>query len=265
MTRLLYETIQFSPFVWDGDNDLSTQFAAAAAAGFDGVGIDVWTIEQHLANGGSIRQLTDALESNAIGCIELQALVVNDAMPAIARPPLFVELVDAFRPEIIMAGFPTLPTDADIDAFRVAVDQVTHHGATVVVEFLPMTPIDSIAKALDVVRRVGGPVGVCVDTWHFFRGPDTWADLEALALADLAYIQFNDALPLESDDLMSETLQRRTLPGQGEFDLTRFCEIVRTKGYVGPVAVEIMSSTLRADGPAPFARQACAAARPYWP
>jgi sugar phosphate isomerase/epimerase len=63
---------------------------------------------------------------------------------------------------------------------------------------------------------------------------------------------------------MSETLQRRTLPGDGEFDLTRFCEIVRAKGYNGPVAIEIMSSALRAEGAPEYARKAEAAARPYW-
>ncbi|HUP76892.1 MAG TPA: sugar phosphate isomerase/epimerase [Acidimicrobiales bacterium] len=265
MVRLLYETIQFSPFVWDGDVALATQFEAAAAAGFDGVGVDVWSVDRHLAHGGTVRELTDALDRVGLRCVELQALVLNDEMPPISRPPLFVELVDAFRPEIVMSGFPTMPTDADIDTFRRAVDQVSAHGATVALEFLPMMPIDTIAKTLDIVRRVDGPVGVCVDTWHFFRGPDTWAELEALTAADLAYIQFNDALPLVSDDLMSETLQRRTLPGEGEFDLTRFCEIVRTKGYDGPVAVEIMSAPLRAEGAHEYARKAEAAARPYWP
>jgi sugar phosphate isomerase/epimerase len=265
MARLLYETIQFSPFVWGGDTDLASQFAAAAAAGFDGVGLDVWSVERHLANGGTIGDLIDALDRVGLRCVELQALVLNDEMPPIARPPLFVELVDAFRPEIVMSGFPTMPNDADIEAFRHAVDQVTAHGATVALEFLPMMPIDTIAKTLDVVDRVGGPIGVCVDTWHFFRGPDTWADLEALPAADLAYVQFNDALPLASDDLMSETLQRRTLPGDGEFELTRFCEIIRNKGYKGPVAIEIMSATLRAEGAQEYARKTQAAARPYWP
>ena len=264
MTRLLYETIQFSPFVWDGENALTDQFAAAAAAGFDGVGIDVWTIDQHLANGGTIHDLTDALERSGLRCVELQALVVSDDMPPISRPPRFVDLVDAFRPEIIMAGFSAAPTDADVDAFRRAVEQVTRHGATVAIEFLPMTPINTIAKALELVRRVGGPVGVCVDTWHFFRGPDTWAELDSLPAADLAYVQFNDALPLVSDDLMSETLHRRALPGEGEFDLTRFCQVINAKGYDGPVAVEIMSALLRVDGPAEYARTAQAAARPYW-
>lgn len=265
MTRLLYETIQFSPFVWDGEPDLAAQFAAAADAGFDGVGIDVWTIDRHLANGGSVRQLTDALDRSGIPCIELQALVVSEDMPPISRPPRFTELVEAFRPEIIMSGFTTIPTDAEVDTFRRAVDEVTHHGAIVAIEFLPMMPVDTIAKTLDIVHRVGGPVGVCVDTWHFFRGPDSWTELEALPAEDLAYIQFNDALPLESDDLMSETLQRRTLPGDGEFELGRFCDIVRAKGYDGPVAIEIMSSSLRAEGPAVFARKAEAAARRYWP
>jgi len=265
MARLLYETIQFSPFVWDGETDIPTQFEAAAAAGYDGIGIDVWSVDRHLAGGGTIDELTDALERAGMRCVELQALVVDDTMPPIARPPRFVELVEAFRPEIVMAGFPTMPTDADIDRFRLAVEEVTVHGARVALEFLPMMPIDTIAKTLDVVRRVGGRIGVCVDTWHFFRGPDTWAELEALPAADLAYIQFNDALPLASTDLMSETLQRRALPGEGEFELTRFCEVVRAKGYDGPVAIEIMSSSLRAEGAHEYARKTEAAARPYWP
>src|SRR5258705_465203 len=139
MARLLYETIQFSPFVSDGEVELATQFEAAAAAGFDGVGIDGWSVDRYLANGGTVREA-----------------------------------------------------------------------------------------------------------------------------ADLAYVQFNDALPLMSDDLMSETLQRRTLPGEGEFELSRFCEIVRAKGYDGPIAIEIMSATLRAEGAHEYARKTEAAARPYW-
>ena len=264
MTRLLYETIQFSPFV-GGDVELATQFEAAAAAGYDGVGIDVWSVDRHLERGGTVRELTDALERTGLRCVELQALVLHDEMPPITRPPRFVELVDAFRPEIVMSGFPTMPTDADIEAFRVAVDAVTVHGATVALEFLPMVPINTIAKTLDVVRRVGGRVGVCVDTWHFFRGPDTWVELEALPAADLAYVQFNDALPLASSDLMTETLQRRTVPGAGEFELGRFSKIMRAKGYDGPVAVEVMSAELRVEGVDAYARKCLAAARSFWP
>src|SRR4051812_36311742 len=125
MTRLLYETIQFSPFLWDGEADLAEQFAAAADAGFDGVGVDVWSVDAHVERGGTIGELTDALDRVGLRCVELQALVLHDDMPSVCRPPRFVELVDAFRPEIVMAGFPTMPSAAEIDSFRIAVDQVT--------------------------------------------------------------------------------------------------------------------------------------------
>ncbi len=78
-------------------------------------------------------------------------------------------------------------------------------------------------------------------------------------------MQFNDALPAASEDVWHETLQRRALPGEGRFDLRRFCDIIQQKGYDGPVAVEIMSEHLRGLGPEDFARQAIAAARRYWP
>lgn len=269
MTRLLYETIQFSPYVWDGTPDLAGQFEAAAEAGYDGVGIDVWTIDALLARGTTLDQITDALDRSGLRCTELQALVPDESMPAIARPPRFTELVERFRPEIVMAGFPGDPTDALVDVFVAAVDDVTRHGATVALEFLPMTPLDSIGKTRDIVARVtaqlgAGRCGVCVDTWHFFRGPDTWAELEALPATELAYVQFNDALPIAGDDLWFETLQRRAAPGEGEFDLARFCEIVQGKGYAGPVAVEVMSAELRALGPLEHARRTLAGARRFW-
>ena len=89
MARLLYETIQFSPFVWDGEVDLATQFEAAAVAGFDGVGIDVWSVDRHLESGGTISQLTDALDRVGLRCVELQALVVHDEMPPICASAAF--------------------------------------------------------------------------------------------------------------------------------------------------------------------------------
>lgn len=265
MTRLLYETINFSPFLCEREPDLASQFDAAAAAGYDGVGIDVWTVGALEARGTTLEDLVRALAASGLPCIELQALTLGPDMPDLARPPRFGELVDAFRPEIVMAGFSGDTSDEAVDEFAAAVAEVTRHGATVAVEFLPMLPLDTIAKTREIVRRVGGRCGVCVDTWHFFRGPDTWADLEALPAAELAYVQFNDALPLAGDDLWFETLQRRAAPGEGEFDLTRFCEIVRAKGYAGPVAVEVMSAELRALGPRAHAERTLAAARRYWP
>jgi sugar phosphate isomerase/epimerase len=262
--RFVYETIQFSPFLCDGQVPLARQFEAAAAAGFDGVGIDVWSVERHVERGGTIEQLVTALERAGTTCLEVQALGL-DGGEGLLSPAHVVGLVEAFRPEVVMAGCSPEPDAPTAAAARDAVDRIAALGARVAVEFLPMLPLDTIAKARDVVGRVGGRVGVCVDTWHFFHGPDGWDALEQLPPAELAYIQLNDALPAATGDVWHETLHRRALPGQGELDLARFHDVVEAKGYGGPVAVEVMSAALRELTPEAFARQAVAAARACWP
>jgi len=100
--------------------------------------------------------------------------------------------------------------------------------------------------------------------WHHFRGPDTWADLEAVPLDAIAYLQFSDALPMAGDDVLAETLSRRVFPGEGEFDLDGWCERVRAKGFDGVVSVEVLNEGLRDLDPASFAQRAFDATSRYW-
>jgi sugar phosphate isomerase/epimerase len=152
-----------------------------------------------------------------------------------------------------------------LDNLRRAADLVREAGARLALEYLPFTPLRSIRDVLDAIDRAGiSDARVVVDTWHFFHGPETWADLDALPLERLAYPQFDDAPELESDDLMYETTQRRVLPGEGRFDLHRFARTLRERGWDGPVSVELISAEMRRWPRDVFARRAQAAARPYW-
>ena len=54
------------------------------------------------------------------------------------------------------------------------------------------------------------------------------------------------------------------LPGQGVFDLDRFCDTLRAKGYDRPVSVEIISEAMRQLAPADFAARVFQATAPYW-
>ena len=78
------------------------------------------------------------------------------------------------------------------------------------------------------------------------------------------HLLFDDAPELASDDLMYETTQRRALPGEGRFDLTRFATCLRSRGWDGPVSVEVLSAEMRSWPREVFARRVHAAARPYW-
>jgi len=265
VTTLCYESIQWSPFIGDRPVDLVAQVRAAAAAGFDGFSIDVWSLRRHLAQGATVEALAAALAAEGLRCMELQAMVVTDDERAtLAEAEEFTGLIDLLQPDYVMTGFPGEPTDQALANYQAAVARLPR-GPRVGLEFLPNLPICDINAARAVLRRAQLPdAGVVVDAWHFFHGPSQWSDLEALPLGEVAFVQFSDHPALESGDLAYEMLQRRTLPGQGRLDLGRFVSVFAEKGYDGMVGVEIMSEQLRQLSYDEFARQAHDAAEPYW-
>jgi sugar phosphate isomerase/epimerase len=138
-------------------------------------------------------------------------------------------------------------------------------GARLAVEYLPWTPVASATVAHDLVASVPDTgARVLPDVWHHFRGPDTWAELDALPLDAIAYVQFSDALPMTSDDIVDETVSRRVFPGEGEFDLDTYCEHLRAKGFDGVVSIEVLSAAMRDMDPGEFTRRAFAATSRYW-
>jgi sugar phosphate isomerase/epimerase len=262
---LCYESIQWSPFIVDRPVELVAQVRAAAAAGFEGFSIDVWSLRTHRAQGGTVEELAAAIADHGMRCMELQALVVTDDEQAtLAEADEFAKLIDVLHPDFLMTGFPGEPTNRAVANYRSAVARLPQ-GPRVGLEFLPNLPIRDINAARDVLRRAARPdAGVVVDAWHFFHGPSEWSDLDALPISEVAFVQFCDHPALESDDLAYEMLQRRALPGQGQLDLKRFVAAFDDKGYDGMVSVEIMSEALRALSYEEFARQAHDAAEPYW-
>jgi len=266
--RLVYDTINDSPYVSGAPPRLVEQIAAAADAGFQGVGLDIWSIDRHRELGGTLGALREALDRHAIACIELQAFVfTGDLDETAAQAENIATVAEVLRPEIIMAGTHA-PVDDDVVASLARfAPRVTRSGARLAIEFLPTMPIDTIAKTRDLIARAKLPpetAGVCLDVWHFSHGPDDWSDLDALPSSELAYVQFSDHPPLVSDDLTMEMLQRRVVPGEGVLELDRFVAAVRAKGYEGPVAAEVISADLRKLGPAEAARRVHAATAPYW-
>lgn len=268
MYRLVYDTINDSPYVTGGPSRLLEQIEAAADAGFDGIGIDTWSVDRFRDAGGTLDALRAALDRRGLPCLELQAFVFTaDADETEAHARNVAAIAEVLRPEILMSGTHVPVDDAVVANLARFAPTVTASGARLAIEFLPMMPIDTIAKARDLIARAGlapETAGVCLDVWHFSHGPDDWPDLEALPSAELAYVQFSDHPPLASDDLTEETLHRRVVPGEGVLPLARFVEAVRAKGYAGPVAAEVISAELRKLPPAEAARRVHRAMAPYW-
>jgi sugar phosphate isomerase/epimerase len=265
--ELIYETIQFSPYFGTDDPDLPAQIRGAARAGFAGIGVDHrGTLAHFTQKRGSLRDVAELLGEHGLRCFAVQDLTVTeDERETLALAESCRDAAAALRAEYVHCCF-TAPIRADTVAlFRRALELARPAGARFSLEFLPWCEMNDVATTREVIRRAEqADVKMLVDTWHAHHGPTRWSDLESLATDELAYLQFDDHPPLASQDLFSETIDRRALPGEGVLELGRFAELFRAKGYRAPVSVEVLNRALRAMPREEFAQRVYDAAIRYW-
>ena len=93
-----------------------------------------------------------------------------------------------------------------------------------------------------------------LDIWHVNRGNIDYSEIAAMPREYLKHVELDDAGPLEGS-IMEDTLNRRRLPGEGDFDIAGFLRAVAATGYDGVYGVEILSETQRQLFPAEAAQR----------
>jgi sugar phosphate isomerase/epimerase len=241
--------------------DLDRYLEAVAKAGFQGASLSLQQAEPWLDPEAS------ALSRHGLRCPDVLSLSItrnDDEVLGTARR--LAVLAGAVEAEFVLSLFYTRVSEESIDRYGRCADIVVGAGAKLALEMPPIGPLNNISAALAVVDAVGRDrCCLMVDTFHFSRGTSTWEQLESLPLNALGYVQFDDAPPAISDDVMVETMDRRSMPGEGEFDLHRFSDVLTGRGWTGWVSVEVLSAELRKLEVEEFARRAYETTLPYWP
>ncbi len=268
MHELCFNTMNRSAYLLgDEDPDLPGQIAAAGKAGFAGFGADAFSIARSVEEGTSVERLAELIAAAGMRTFELPTLMVSpDAGATRAEIGRLVGYAKVLKPEFVQLNVEGEVDDVVVDGLRHAADAFGGEGTRLAIEYLPWLPaIKDIASTRDLLDRARADgAGVLVDTWHFTESADTWADLEALPLEELAYVQFDDHPARESEDLVEETLMRRVMPGEGRFELERFVSVVKAKGYKGPISCEILSAETRAMDLGEFAERVFETTSRYW-
>jgi sugar phosphate isomerase/epimerase len=135
-------------------------------------------------------------------------------------------------------------------------------GVQATVEFLPWSAIPSIAVAAQLIEDCGEPnAGLLLDTWHWTRqpgGPDV-DTLRSLAPERIGYIQLCDVASVPGDDLMTEAMTNRLLPGDGIVDFAGLFSVLDAMGATPYVAAEIFNTELALQGASVAAQRMYAA------
>ena len=102
---------------------------------------------------------------------------------------------------------------------------------------------------LELIADIDAPhnnVGLLADAFHWFTTGADVADIDALHPAQIVHVHINDAPDKPRD---AQIDRERLQPGDGVIDLRGFLGALKTIGYDGPVASEVLGSTLGALGP----------------
>ena len=136
---------------------------------------------------------------------------------------------------------------AIVDAFgELCADAARHTDATITYEFMPYdVNVNDVEKALAVVEGADAPNGgLALDTWHLGKLRLEPEELRRIPPRFLSWVELCDG-PRVAEDRLDEVINRRRLPGEGEFPIVDYVAVCRELGYDGPWGVEVLSEELR--------------------
>lgn len=233
------------------------RISAAAAAGWKGFGLVHVDLVEIRATIG-LQRVKDALVEHDLDR-HVQVEFLNDwwttgelrAASDLVRRDLLDAAEVLGAEEIKLAGNYSwgepVAEEVMAEAFREVSQQAADIGTRVALEPLPFSNFATIEQGADFVRSVGHPAGgLVVDIWHVYRGGTPIEDLTRFLDPSILFaVELNDALLAPPEDMWVDTIHKRRLPGEGEWDIPGFIDVIRRCGYTGAWGVEIISDTFR--------------------
>lgn len=237
-------------------HDFRKRVETAARAGFRAMGF--WHTDiAHVRRRYSFAQMKRILDANGIEHIEVEWLLdwfCTDARRKASNKTrrLLLDAAEALGARHIKigdlgndcAGIPQMTEE-----FALLCRQAAERGTNVLFEMLPaaFSRAPSLDAMLAITRGSGARNGgIMLDNLHLQRTGTTPADmLRKLTPRDLIGVEINDgylALPLKFED---SVINKRLLPGDGEFDIAGFLHAAWTLGYKGPIGVEVINEYMR--------------------
>jgi len=160
--------------------------------------------------------------------------------------------VFGIRTLVLAADFAQKPDSQDLGRAVVSLAQAGQwaagFGVRLALEFRGSDAFcSSLDTAITLVEQCREPnVGVCLDVFHYYKGPSKPEDLERLTAANLFHVQVCDVAGVPRE-MMTDA--HRVLPGDGEFRLEPVIQRLKQIGYTGAVSLELMNPELWQTNP----------------
>jgi sugar phosphate isomerase/epimerase len=237
-------------------HDFRVRVETAAKAGFTAMGFWHADLLENRTKLG-FREMKRILDANGITQIEVEWLLdwfCTDQRRVASDETrgLLLDAAEELRARHIKIG--DLGNDcADVprltEEFGLLCRQAAERGTAVLFEMLPapFSHAPSLDQVLAICRGSGAKNGgIMLDNLHLQRTGTSPEDIVRKLPRGLPLgVEINDGTLAMPVSLLDSVVNRRLLPGDGEFDIAAFLHAVWTQGYDGPVGVEVLNEYIR--------------------
>jgi sugar phosphate isomerase/epimerase len=218
------------------------QVEAAAAAGFDSVGLRFLAptdlvLEYEVVDRAAIRAIRSACHRLGIRPLDVEVFFLGpdtDVALAVRVAGAAAEIGASTLLAVIADDDP----NRAIDRFAWLCDVAARNGMDVALEFMRWSPVGTIDEALAFIAAADRPnAGVCVDALHLSRSGGRPEQVAGLPRAG-SFVQLSDApaaLPAP-EKMLAEARGDRQYPGEGELWLDRLLDSMPRDM---PISVEV--------------------------
>jgi sugar phosphate isomerase/epimerase len=135
------------------------------------------------------------------------------------------------------------------EEFALLCREALERGTSVLFEMLPATlsRAPSLDAVLAICRESGARNGgIMLDNLHLQRTGTPPEDIVRKIPRGLPLgVEINDGTLATPVNLVDSVVNKRLLPGDGEFDIAAFLHAVWTQGFDGPIGVEVLNEYIR--------------------
>jgi len=218
------------------DADPLQQIEAAAAAGFDAVGLCINPPDRLGASlvrdPAQRRSVKARLADLGMRVLDIELFPLLPDFDIASLSPVLEACADLGAEFLLVTGNDTDEQRA-CDNYGQLCGFAASLGLRPMLEFISYRPLRDIHQAERWLRQVdSAAAGTCVDALHLFRSGGTLDDLRRTPPQHIGYAQLCDAasmLPAQdfsNQELVRESRTNRRLPGEGVFPLAQFLEVL---------------------------------------
>lgn len=141
------------------------------------------------------------------------------------------------------------------DALAAFADRARAHGLAPTLEFMPTSKIADLRTSLGLLAAADADVGLTFDTWHFWRSDPDHELLRTIPMERITEVQIADGGAEIVENLQTDLLFHRRVPGEGDFDLARTIDVLRSMGPIRSIGPETFSAEMNAISAAEAVRR----------